>query len=500
MLITDPPGIDPSSLRDRMSGRVSAPGDIDWNEARQAWNVAVDQRPAAVAIPHSVDDVIAIVEFANERGLRVTAQGTGHNAGAFDTLADTILVKTQEMRGVEIDAEARVARVAAGTLWIEVTEPASALGLAPLAGSSPDVGVVGYSPRRRRVVARPQVRPLLQQRRRDRARDRRRRARPRRRRAPRRPLLGAARRRRQLRRRHPHGDPPLPAGRGLRRDDVLAVGAQRRGPQGLGRVDADRARRGHHQRAPDADPAAAGHPGVPPGPRPDRDRRRLRRRRGLRRRAAAAAARPRARDGHVRDDAAGRPVADPHGPRGPDARHRRRRPDARRAHRRGDRRVRRRGRPGLRQRAADERAPPPRRRPRPRARGPRRARALRRRVHDVRRRHPRDARRSPRRSTSASRRWPTRWRRGTPARPTSTSSRSRSTPRSSTPPTRTRACAASRPRSTPRAASAATTRSTPPDAPERVAPQPCFGRVPGRPVRGPLATQEQISCRWRSRS
>ena len=145
MLITDPPGIDPSSLRDRMSGRVSAPGDLDWDEARQAWNLAVDQRPAAVAIPHSTDDVIAIVEFANERGLRVTAQGTGHNAAAYDTLADTILVKTQEMRGVEIDADARVARVAAGTLWIEVTEPASALGLAPLAGSSPDVGVVGYT-------------------------------------------------------------------------------------------------------------------------------------------------------------------------------------------------------------------------------------------------------------------------------------------------------------------------------------------------------------------
>jgi FAD/FMN-containing dehydrogenase len=145
MLITDPPGIDPSSLRDRMSGRVSAPGDLDWDEARQAWNLAVDQRPAAVAIPHSADDVVAIVDFATERGLRVTAQGTGHNAAAYDTLADTILVKTQEMRGVEIDADARVARVAAGALWIEVTEPASALGLAPLAGSSPDVGVVGYT-------------------------------------------------------------------------------------------------------------------------------------------------------------------------------------------------------------------------------------------------------------------------------------------------------------------------------------------------------------------
>ncbi len=116
MLITDPPGIVPSQLRDRMQGRVSAPGDLDWDEARQAWNLAVDQRPAAVAIPATAADVVAIVEFARERGLLVTAQGTGHNAGAYDTLANTILVKTHELRGVEIDAEARIARCQAGTL------------------------------------------------------------------------------------------------------------------------------------------------------------------------------------------------------------------------------------------------------------------------------------------------------------------------------------------------------------------------------------------------
>ena len=145
MLITDPPGIDPTQLRNRMEGRVSAPGDPDWDEARQAWNLAVDQRPAAVAIPESAGDVVAVVEFARDRGLQVTAQGTGHNAGAYETLANTILVKTHKLRGVEIDAEARIARCAAGTLWAEVSQPASELGLAPLSGSSPDVGVVGYA-------------------------------------------------------------------------------------------------------------------------------------------------------------------------------------------------------------------------------------------------------------------------------------------------------------------------------------------------------------------
>src|SRR3712207_850453 len=49
------------------------------------------------------------------------------------------------MRGVSIDPDARVARVAAGTIWIEVVEAAAEHGLAALAGSSPDVGVVGYT-------------------------------------------------------------------------------------------------------------------------------------------------------------------------------------------------------------------------------------------------------------------------------------------------------------------------------------------------------------------
>jgi len=60
-------------------------------------------------------------------------------------LDDSVLVKTERMRGVEIDERNCVARVEAGALWLDVTAPASVAGLAPLAGSSPDVGVVGYT-------------------------------------------------------------------------------------------------------------------------------------------------------------------------------------------------------------------------------------------------------------------------------------------------------------------------------------------------------------------
>jgi FAD binding domain len=145
MLMVDGPALDAEALREQVQGTVVAPGDDSWDVARQAWNLAVDQRPALVVVPENEDDVMAVVTFARDHGLRVAPQGTGHNAAPLGSLERTILLKTSAMRSVEIDVERRRARVGAGALWAEVTGPASEHGLAPLAGSSPDVGVVGYT-------------------------------------------------------------------------------------------------------------------------------------------------------------------------------------------------------------------------------------------------------------------------------------------------------------------------------------------------------------------
>ena len=138
-------GLDFAPLRDLLGGDVVAPGEVDWDDARRAWNLAVDQHPAAVVLPESAADVAATVVFAKAHGLRVAPQGTGHGAAALGDMSDTILLKTERMRGVTIDAENRIARVEAGTIWIEVVEAAAEHGLAALAGSAPDVGVVGYT-------------------------------------------------------------------------------------------------------------------------------------------------------------------------------------------------------------------------------------------------------------------------------------------------------------------------------------------------------------------
>jgi FAD/FMN-containing dehydrogenase len=121
-----------------------APGDPGWDGARGAFNLAADQRPELVAYPESVEDVVAAVGFARANGLRVAPQRTGHAAQAVDSLAGALLLRTDRMAGVQLDAAARTARIAGGALWGEVSDATTPHGLTPLAGSSRTVGVAGY--------------------------------------------------------------------------------------------------------------------------------------------------------------------------------------------------------------------------------------------------------------------------------------------------------------------------------------------------------------------
>jgi len=128
-----------------IAGRIATQSDSDWDQARTAWNLIADQQPEAVAFAEDAGDVAEVVRFAAENGLRVAGQGTGHGAAALAPLEGTILLKTERMRGVEVDPEGQTARVEAGVLVAELSDAAGAHGLSSMPGSSPDVGVTGYT-------------------------------------------------------------------------------------------------------------------------------------------------------------------------------------------------------------------------------------------------------------------------------------------------------------------------------------------------------------------
>lgn len=129
----------------RPRGRIVEAGDPGWDAARQAFNLLVDQRPAAIAQPADELEVAAAVAHARDRGLRVAPQGTGHGAAALGDLDDTLIVNTAALSSVAIDPAARRVRVGAGVKWARVAPELSRHGLACLHGSSSDVGIAGYS-------------------------------------------------------------------------------------------------------------------------------------------------------------------------------------------------------------------------------------------------------------------------------------------------------------------------------------------------------------------
>ena len=117
-------------LASALADTIVLPEHARYDQAREAWNLAVDQQPSAVAFPESAHDVANAILFARAFGQRVAAQGTGHSAAPLGSLHDTILVKTERMRRVEIDPERRIARVEAGVVSSELVAAAAQHGLA----------------------------------------------------------------------------------------------------------------------------------------------------------------------------------------------------------------------------------------------------------------------------------------------------------------------------------------------------------------------------------
>ena len=135
------------ALRGLIGGRIHLPGDTGYDAARLPWNVAVDQRPAAVAVPRTAQEVSTVVRMAAELGLRLAPQSTGHNAAplAAQGLDDVVLLCTSAMGRAVTDPVHGIVRVEGGAVWEAAVDAAAAHGQAVLHGSSPDVGIAGYS-------------------------------------------------------------------------------------------------------------------------------------------------------------------------------------------------------------------------------------------------------------------------------------------------------------------------------------------------------------------
>lgn len=129
-------------LSARVLGPVLVPGEEGFADEVLSHNRAVVHAPELVVGAASTQDVVEAVRWAAMQGLSLTVLATGH--GARHPVTSGVIVTTRRIGGVSVDPERRVATIGAGATWTDVVPAADAVGLAPVAGSSTHVGVVGY--------------------------------------------------------------------------------------------------------------------------------------------------------------------------------------------------------------------------------------------------------------------------------------------------------------------------------------------------------------------
>src|SRR5690348_4676689 len=133
------------ALAAALRGQLLRPDHPDYETRRRVWNGAIDRHPLAIACCADADDVCAAVQFAARDHLPMTVRGGGHNVAGLAVRDGALMLDLGPMNHVEVDAQARIARVEGGALWRDVDTAAQAHGLATTGGFVSTTGVGGYT-------------------------------------------------------------------------------------------------------------------------------------------------------------------------------------------------------------------------------------------------------------------------------------------------------------------------------------------------------------------
>jgi FAD/FMN-containing dehydrogenase len=136
---------DVDALDDRLRGSLLREEDPGYDEARAVWNAMIDRRPALIARCTGTADVMAAVNFARERDLRLSVHGGGHNVAGDAVCDGGLMIDLSPMNDVRVDPAAQTTRVGGGATWGAVDHETQAFGLATTGGIVSTTGVAGLT-------------------------------------------------------------------------------------------------------------------------------------------------------------------------------------------------------------------------------------------------------------------------------------------------------------------------------------------------------------------
>lgn len=126
-------------------GRIIAPGEAGYDEARAGYYGGFDRHPAVIIQAADATDVSYTVTLARETGVPLAIRSGGHSLAGHSVAEGGIVLDLSAMRTVDVDPVHRTAWAETGVTAVVYTTAVGVDGLATGFGDSGEVGVGGIT-------------------------------------------------------------------------------------------------------------------------------------------------------------------------------------------------------------------------------------------------------------------------------------------------------------------------------------------------------------------
>src|SRR5919107_689408 len=132
-------------LADDFTGRVIAPDDPDYDDARRVFLGSIDRRPALIVRVADTTDVARVIALARDTGMELAVRSGGPSHARHGRSGGGIVLDLSGMKALEIEPGQRTAWAETGLTAGEYTTAAGAHGLATGFGDTGSVGIGGLT-------------------------------------------------------------------------------------------------------------------------------------------------------------------------------------------------------------------------------------------------------------------------------------------------------------------------------------------------------------------
>jgi len=126
-----------------LSGAVVVPGDPGYEQARQDYNIAIEQYPAIIVYCFDEYDVANAICWSREKGFKLRIRSGGHNYAGYSNGTCKMVIDTSPMNQICVNTSDETVRVQAGTRLLPLYECLAKYGFGFPGGTCPTVAISG---------------------------------------------------------------------------------------------------------------------------------------------------------------------------------------------------------------------------------------------------------------------------------------------------------------------------------------------------------------------